>query len=104
MLKSLTVALCLFAGNLLVATEKPQWLDVKSWVYQLCNYKNNKLDQIRNAKFDLAVIDLARDGSDDYFTKDEIKSVKQFGKYVIAYFEIGAIENYRPEWNEFQKI
>jgi len=103
MLKLFSMVLCLYVGNLLVATEKPQWLDVKSWVYQLCKYKNSNLDQIRDAKFDLAVIDLARDGSDDYFTKDEIESVKQSGKYVIAYFEIGGIEDYRPEWNDVPK-
>ncbi|MCF6312445.1 MAG: endo alpha-1,4 polygalactosaminidase [Verrucomicrobiales bacterium] len=76
-----------------------KWQDVKSWVYQLTDYTDDKLDEIADAPFDLAVIDLARDGSDDYFTKSEIKMVKSNGKIVLAYFEIGAIEDYRPEWD-----
>ena len=80
------------------AAERPEWLKVKSWGYQLGNYKNNKLDQIKESDFDIVVIDLTRDGSDDYFTRDEIDAVKKSGKYVLSYFEIGAIENYRPEW------
>jgi cysteinyl-tRNA synthetase len=73
---------------------------VKSWVYQLSNYKDGRLDEIANAGFDLAVIDLARDGKDGYFTADEISAVKRKGIIVLAYFEVGAIENYRPEWKE----
>jgi cysteinyl-tRNA synthetase len=73
---------------------------VKSWVYQLSNYKNGRLDEIASAGFDLAVIDLARDGKDGYFTSDEIAAVKQKGVIVLAYFEVGAIENYRPEWKD----
>src|ERR1700722_15783776 len=68
------------------------WAGVKSWVYQLTKYKDGKLDQIANAGFDLAVIDLSRDGKDDFFTKSEIATVKQKGVFVLAYFEIGAIE------------
>ena len=73
-------------------------MGVKSWVYQLTQYKDNKLDEIAKSPFDLAVIDLARDGSADYFTAKEIQSVKTSGKIVLAYFEIAAIEEYRPEW------
>jgi len=74
------------------------WGAVKSWVYQLTKYKDGKLDEIADAGFDLAVIDLARDGREGYFTREEIAAVKQKGVIVLAYFEIGAIENYRPEW------
>src|SRR5690242_13526 len=73
---------------------------VKSWVYQLTKYKNDKLDEIAGAGFDLAVVDLTRDGKDGYFSKDEISAVKSKGVIVLAYFEIGAIENYRPEWRD----
>jgi len=73
---------------------------VKSWVYQLTKYQDGKLDQIAQAGFDLAVIDLTRDGNSDFFTHDEIGALKQKGTIVLAYFEIGAIENYRPEWKE----
>ncbi len=75
------------------------WLNVDSWVYQLTNYKDDKLTEIADSEFDLAVIDLARDGGSDFFSRQEIKMVKDSGKIVLAYFEIGAIEDFRPEWN-----
>lgn len=71
-----------------------------SWVYQLSNYQNDRLDQIAGSRFDLAVVDLARDGSADYFTASEVAAVKNTGKLILAYFEIGAIEDYRPEWSQ----
>ena len=74
------------------------WHSVDSWVYQLSGYQNDRLDQIAASAFDLAVIDLARDGYLDYFTRSEIQAVQNAGKVVLAYFEIGAIEDYRPEW------
>lgn len=74
------------------------WMAVHRWVYQLTDYKEDKLDEIAAATFDLAVIDLARDGGSDYFTQKEIQHVQASGKIVLAYFEIAAIEEYRPEW------
>lgn len=74
------------------------WDNVDSWVYQLSGYQNDALIQIANANFDLAVVDLARDGSSDFFTLAEVQAVKDTNKVVLAYFEIGAIEDYRPEW------
>jgi cysteinyl-tRNA synthetase len=94
----------LFAAALVLLIAAPSaraardFNDVKSWVYQLTHYKDNNLDEIANAGFDLAVIDLSRDGKGGYFTRDEISAVQQKGVIVLAYFEIGAIENYRPEW------
>ena len=76
----------------------PAWNSVSSWVYQLTDYQNNRLDQIAGSRFNLAVVDLARDGSSDYFTRSEIAAVQATGKIVLSYFEIGAIEDYRPEW------
>ncbi|MEA2012450.1 MAG: endo alpha-1,4 polygalactosaminidase [Verrucomicrobiota bacterium] len=84
-------------SSITIATEK-DWNNVKSWVYQLCNYKHDKLVEIAESDFDLAVIDLSRDGGNNYFAKQEIEAVKKSGKIVLAYFEITAIENYRPEW------
>lgn len=75
-----------------------RWGNVETWVYQLSGYHNGGLDEIAASAFDLAVVDLARDGYTDYFTRDEISALQQEGKVVLAYFEIGAIENYRPEW------
>ena len=83
-----------------VVNAEANWGGVKSWVYQLTNYKDGKLDEIANAGFDLAVIDLARDGKSDFFTRTEVEALKKKGVIVLAYFEIGAIENYRPEWQK----
>jgi cysteinyl-tRNA synthetase len=94
--KILLPLLFLFAA--LPAHAGPDWSAVSNWVYQLTNYKDAKLDQIANGGFDLAVIDLARDGHSDFFTSNEIAAVHQKNTLVLAYFEIGAIENYRPEW------
>lgn len=80
-----------------VGVEK-DWGEVKCWVYQLCDYRDDKLAEIQSTDFDLAVIDLSRDGGSGYFTAEEIKSVKDSGKIVLAYFMVGAIEDYRPEW------
>ncbi len=87
------ICLCLGASPAFAGRDSNS---VKSWVYQLTTYKDSKLDEIANAGFDLA-----RDGKEGYFSKDEIDAVKQKGVVVLAYFEIGAIENYRPEWKEF---
>lgn len=76
------------------------WLEVSSWAYQLSGYPNSNLNQIENSNFELVVIDLARDGYLGYFTNAEIQAVKDSDKYVLAYFEIGAIESYRPEWDQ----
>lgn len=71
---------------------------IKSWVYQLQNYPGGKLDALIAAPFDLAVIDLARYANNDYFSAQEIGALKTSGKKVLSYFEIGSIENFRPEW------
>ena len=71
-----------------------------SWVYQLSGYSGNNLNEIAASCYDMAVIDLARDGSSDFFTASEIAMVQASGTDVLAYFEIGAIEDYRPEWDD----
>jgi cysteinyl-tRNA synthetase len=67
-------------------------------VYQLQNYPGGKLDALKAAPHQLAVIDLSRYASHDYFTPAEIAALKASGKKVLAYFEIGSIENFRPEY------
>ena len=89
----------LMVSSATLGAEK-KWNEVESWVYQLCNYKGDKLEQIAESDFDLAVIDLSRDGESDFFTHAEVEAVRKSGKIVLAYFEIGAIEDYRPEWND----
>ena len=81
-------------------TGQVTWANVRSWVYQLSGYQNNRLDQIAGSHFDLAVVDLARDGGSDYFTPGEVAALTSSGKVALAYFEIGAIEDYRPEWSQ----
>lgn len=85
----------LVAGSVLQAGD---WSQVRSWVCQLTDYEDEKLRQIEEAQVDLAVIDLTRDGASGYFEREEIAKVQKSGKLVLAYFEIGAIEDFRPEW------
>jgi cysteinyl-tRNA synthetase len=67
-------------------------------VIQLKNYQNGRLDALAKAGFNLAIIDLARDAGSYYFTADEITRLKEAGTRVLAYFEIGSIENFRPDF------
>ena len=67
-------------------------------VFQLQNYQDGRLDALARAGFSLAVIDLARDAGSSYFTADELSRLKRSGTKVLAYFEIGSIENFRPDF------
>jgi cysteinyl-tRNA synthetase len=69
-----------------------------SWIYQLSGYADDRLDALAAAPHEAAVIDLARDGGGDYFTADEIAALQDSGKTVYAYFSMGSIETYRPEY------
>ncbi|MEU8607365.1 endo alpha-1,4 polygalactosaminidase [Actinoplanes sp. NPDC048791] len=71
---------------------------ISSWAYQLQGYAGGRLDHIAAGPYQLAVVDLARDAHADYFRADEIRTVKRAGKRVLAYFEIGSIEDFRPEY------
>ncbi len=73
------------------------WTSVRTWLYQLQGYERGRLDAVAGAPQDLAVVDLARDARSDFFRADEIKAVRASGKRVLAYFEIGSIEDFRPE-------
>jgi cysteinyl-tRNA synthetase, unknown class len=68
-----------------------------TWIYQLSGYADGGLDALVAAPHEAAVIDLARDGGEDYFTADEITALQDSGKSVYAYFTMGSIETYRPE-------
>lgn len=72
-------------------------------VVQLQNYQDDRLDALARAGFDLAVIDLARDGGSSYFTADEISRLKRSGTKVLAYFELGSIEDFRPDFASLRK-
>lgn len=71
---------------------------VDSAMYQLQNYPNGQLDALVRAPHHLMIIDLARDAGASNFTAEEIGKLRASGKKVLAYFEIGAIENFRPEY------
>ncbi|MBN2393243.1 MAG: hypothetical protein JXR84_21110 [Anaerolineae bacterium] len=53
----------------------PAWNAVKSWAYQLTGYQKGNLDEIATSDYDLIVIDLTRDGSENYFTFAEIRNI-----------------------------
>jgi cysteinyl-tRNA synthetase len=71
---------------------------VTTWAYQLQGYRDGRLDALAAARYDLAVIDLARDGHTDFFRAAEIAALRRTGTKVLAYFEIGSIEDFRPEY------
>jgi cysteinyl-tRNA synthetase, unknown class len=74
-------------------------LTVDDWVYQLQGYPDGSLDEVAATSPPIAVIDLTRDGIDQYWTPEEIAALQESGKTVLAYFEIGAIEDFRPEYD-----
>lgn len=67
-------------------------------VYQLQGYRDGGLEELAAAPFRTAVIDLARDAGASYFSAAEIGRLKASGKRVLAYFEIGSIESFRPDF------
>jgi cysteinyl-tRNA synthetase len=76
----------------------PPLLGIRDWAYQLQDYPGGRLDRLAAGPYQLVVVDLARDAAADYFTAAEIGRVRATGKRVLAYFEIGSIENFRPEF------
>jgi cysteinyl-tRNA synthetase len=75
---------------------------ISAVAYQLQNYPNGSLDEIAAGNYQLAIVDLARDARGSYFTADEIAKLRASGKKVLAYFEIGSLEWFRPEADEFR--
>ena len=76
---------------------------ITSWVYQLQGYRHGRLDTLAAGPHQLVVIDLARDAEDDFFRPEEIDAVRASGKTVLAYFEIGSIEDFRPEYRRLRQ-
>jgi cysteinyl-tRNA synthetase len=71
---------------------------VTDWAYQLQGYADGRLDELARGPYQLAVVDLARDGHADWFTAAEIGALRRGGKRALAYFEIGSLEDFRPEY------
>jgi cysteinyl-tRNA synthetase len=76
---------------------------ITSWAYQLQDYPGGRLDALARGPYQLAVVDLARDAHADYFTAAEISALRGTGKRALAYFEIGSIEDFRPEYPAIKK-
>ena len=89
-------------GGAAVVRSAPSAGSVTSWLYQLQNYDNDRLDALARVPQKLVVIDLARDAGSDYFTASEIAALRGSGKLVLAYFEIGSIEQFRPEYPDLR--
>lgn len=73
-------------------------LAIDDWVYQLQGYADESLDELAGTPQPIAVIDLTRDGLEGYWGAEEITALQESGKTVLAYFEIGSIEDFRPEY------
>lgn len=77
----------------------PSLREVSSFTYVLQGYPGGRLDTLARAPHQLAIVDLSRDGTvGGYFTAEEIGRVRSGGKLVLAYFEIGSIEEFRTEF------
>jgi len=72
--------------------------ELTSVVYQLQNYPGGQLASLESAPHQVAIVDLSRYASADYFKPAEIAALKASGKTVLGYFEIGSIETFRPEY------
>lgn len=94
-----TVLLALLPG-VVAGADRPEFSEVTSWAYQLTGYEGDAIRRLTAAPVDLVVIDLTRDGENDDFSRDEIARMQASGKHVLAYFEIAAIERFRPEWDD----
>ncbi|MEU4546386.1 endo alpha-1,4 polygalactosaminidase [Nonomuraea dietziae] len=72
---------------------------VRSFTYVLTGYPGGRLDAVAAAPHELAIVDLSRDATaPGYFTAAEIAEVRKSGKRVLAYFEIGSVEEFRSEF------
>lgn len=78
----------------------PPSLSVRTWVYQLTGYPATGLSALGATAADLFVIDLTQDGQKPWASTD-LAPLK--GKPVLAYMEIGGIEDYRVEYPVVQK-
>jgi cysteinyl-tRNA synthetase len=77
------------------------WSQVDDFAYQL---QNVDLDELGSTRFDLAIIDYSRDGSDAtrYAAADiaALKTSEGGTKLVLAYMSIGEAEDYRWYWHD----
>ncbi|WP_232323482.1 endo alpha-1,4 polygalactosaminidase [Catenuloplanes japonicus] len=81
----------------------PEPGQITTWAYQLQDYPADGLKELAAGPYQLVVVDLARDAHSDFFRADEIGAVRQTGKRVLSYFEIGSLEDFRPEYPGLRK-
>jgi cysteinyl-tRNA synthetase, unknown class len=78
----------------------PAWSEVNDFAYQL---QDVHLPSLRRSKYDLLVIDYARDGTDaTRFTREQVRSLQVHAtqpKRVLAYLSVGEAEDYRFYWD-----
>jgi cysteinyl-tRNA synthetase len=83
---------------------RPSLGEVGSFTYVLQGYPGGRLDAVARAPQRLAIVDLSRDGTaGGYFTAEEVGRVRSSGKLVLAYFEIGSIEEFRTEFGPLRE-
>ena len=83
------------------ALDDSAWQDADSWVYQL---QEADTEALANTDYDIVVIDYSKDGTDDEaYTHEQIQSLQDSGKIVLAYFSIGEAEEYRFYWQDAWK-
>lgn len=94
------LALAMMSCSTRPAVPPPPALDsVTSFAYQLQGYGSGWLEELERSRHQLAIIDLSRDGSArGHFGADEVGRLRGSAKLVLAYFEIGSIEEFRHEW------
>ena len=97
-MKKTTLLLLLFVFTSLLSADRANLTWVQSWAYWL---QDIEIEKLKNNSSDLIVIDYSKDGlAETAFTKDEIQSLKDEGKVVLAYLSIGEAEDYRFYWKE----
>lgn len=75
---------------------------LRQWAIQLQGYQPDTIAALASSPYPLVVIDLARDAHTDYFTAADTAVLHAAGTAVLAYFEIGSIEDFRPEYPDLR--
>ena len=97
-MKKIVIYLMCVVFTTYLSAEQRDLSSVQSWSYWL---QNININQLKNSSSDLVVIDYSKDGFDETaFTREEIQSLKDEGKIVLAYLSIGEAEDYRFYWQD----
>ncbi|HIA47524.1 MAG TPA: hypothetical protein EYN96_06025 [Candidatus Hydrogenedentes bacterium] len=67
------------------------------WLYVIDNLTSTVLEEIRVSSFDIVVIDYESDQGE--LTSQQVSTIKDSGKVVLAYMSIGEAEDYRFYWD-----